>query len=215
MTATAAESLIMVFAKAPVVGKVKTRLCPALGEKGAARLHRQLLHHTLNTVSRVDNVARRLYGVAFGEDGYLQEYAAQHGMAYEPQRGDDLGARMASAFADALKAYRRVIIVGTDCPGLTPTHYRRAFAALDECDAVVIPALDGGYVLLGLREFSPLLFEGIDWGTDRVMDQTRSALHVAGSRWRAMAALADIDRPEDLKYCSPELLDGVTDEMAG
>lgn len=208
-------TLVMVFAKAPVCGMVKTRLVPALGEEGAARLHRRLLQHTLDTVTNIANVDCRLYGLTASEDTELDRLATRFGLALHEQRGGDLGERMANAFVDALENYQRAIIVGTDCPALSRAHYRQVIAALDDHDAAIVPAFDGGYVLMGLRRYSPRLFAGIDWSTDRVFQQTQERMHAEGLRCRALPALPDIDRPGDLNYCPEALLSGVTHEMAG
>jgi hypothetical protein len=116
------------------------------------------------------------------------------------QQGDDLGERMARALSRAMPA----IVMGSDCPSLTPADLREAAAALDwGVDAVLGPARDGGYVLLGLRRIDASLFEGITWGTDTVLQETRSRLRSLGWRWHELPTRFDIDRPEDLRLLSP------------
>ncbi len=131
------------------------------------------------------------------------------------QQGHNLGERMANAFADNLPTYSRAILVGCDCPGLTRDHYRQVVADLEHYDAVVIPALDGGYVLMGLRHADKTVFRDIDWGTDQVMAQTRQQFRKAGLSWQEHSPLPDIDRPDDLQYCPETILTGVTREVAG
>lgn len=205
----------MVFAKAPVSGAVKTRLIPALGADGAAAFHARLLQHTLAMLQHIDHVDVLLYGLPDPQQTMLAETATCFGVTLKLQRGEDLGARMAAAFADNLPDYERVIVVGTDCPALRAAHYRQAMHALDTHDAVLIPAYDGGYVLLGLRRAVPDIFRAIDWSTDKVLHQTRERLKSLGVRWQELPALHDIDRPEDLVHCPSELLTGATHELAG
>jgi glycosyltransferase A (GT-A) superfamily protein (DUF2064 family) len=108
---------------------------------------------------------------------------------------------MAAAFDSALRRSPAALLVGTDCPALTPRILRRAAAVLARADAVFVPAEDGGYVLVGLRRFAPGVFVDIDWGTDRVWAQTRRRLQAQRLRWTGLPPLRDLDRPEDL--CQP------------
>lgn len=209
------KTVILVFAKAPIPGQVKTRLIPALGEAGAAHLHAKLLQHTLDTLCSLDSVDVQLYGLSPAGDDYLPTRAERYGIPLKAQQGHNLGERMASAFTDNLDEYDKIILVGCDCPTLSVAHYQQAMAQLDDNDAVIIPAHDGGYVLLGLQRQSPALFEDIDWSTSRVLEQTRERLKTAGFRWWELTPEPDIDRPEDLAHCPDALLTGVAHEMAG
>lgn len=215
MNRNSATTLVMIFAKAPVPGKVKTRLIPALGKAGAANLHTQLLHHTLQTVARVETVDVQLYAQPDTRHAVFEECADAYTLSLKTQQGKDLGERMATAFAENLAVYEKVIIVGCDCPSLTTLHFQNAITALENEDAVLIPAFDGGYVLLGLRQYAPQLFQNIDWSTSRVLAQTRVQLQHAGLSWQELAPQHDIDRPDDLTHCPPYLLTGVHHEMAG
>lgn len=215
MNPATATTVIMVFAKAPVPGQVKTRLIPALGEAGAAELHAALLAQTLKKVSQLDDIVIRLYCQPDMHHPLFRHAADHYRLSLHAQQGNDLGKRMANAFTDNLPRYHKALVIGCDCPALTPDDLRAAIAALDEQDAVIVPAHDGGYVLLGLNTFSPLIFTGIDWSTGRVFEQTARQLDAAGLRWSALEPRQDIDRPEDLAYCPSNLLTGVTNEMAG
>jgi rSAM/selenodomain-associated transferase 1 len=188
---------IAVFAKAPVAGKVKTRLVPVLGPEGAARLHGELLRHAL-AVARDSGVGPvELWCTPDSSHPFLGRSAADFGATLHVQQGSDLGARMAHAFDAALGDNAALVMIGADCPALTPPLLRRAARLLASHDAVIAPAEDGGYVLVGLAAFAPGIFSGIAWGGTDVMEATRHRLEGAAIRWTEMETLWDIDRPED------------------
>ena len=114
------------------------------------------------------------------------------------QQGSELGERMAFAISVALQTHEKVIIIGTDCPDLDENYIEQAILALDDVDAVIGPAKDGGYVLLGLRKFSIDLFTGFSWGSDTVLAQTRKVLNDLSWSHQELGIMHDIDRPEDL-----------------
>ncbi|MDX1609475.1 MAG: TIGR04282 family arsenosugar biosynthesis glycosyltransferase [Halofilum sp. (in: g-proteobacteria)] len=190
---------ILVFARAPVPGRAKTRLIPALGAEGAARLHRALVNHALGEAAAAG--AERLELWAAGDDaaGELAALAAAHGARLRWQAGADLGARMQAALADAVGRGGPALVVGTDCPWLDTAAIDEALARLVTHDAVLGPADDGGYVLLGLHRVEPVLFDGLPWGTERVLDVTRDRLAGLGWCWHELTSRGDIDRPGDLE----------------
>ena len=185
-----------VFAKAPVPGFAKTRLIPALGPRGAAWLHRRLTRHALETALAAGLGPVGLWCAPDPGHLFLRRCARVFGVALYTQSGAGLGERMHTAFeATAVPA----LLIGTDCPALRPEHLRTcARRLLAGDDAVFLPAEDGGYVLVGLRQPRAQLFRGVDWGTDRVMDQTRERLREAGLSWREPCVLWDVDEPRDL-----------------
>jgi rSAM/selenodomain-associated transferase 1 len=195
---------VLVFAKAPVAGQVKTRLIPVLGDQGAAALHRRLVRRTLGVVSRVDGAEGVLCCAPDARHGFFRAQAARYGVRLRSQRGQDLGARMAHAMGWALAQGPGVVLIGSDCPGLTARDLSEAIAALRAgCDAVLGPALDGGYVLIGLRRYSPRVFEAVPWGSARVLDLTRARLQGLGWCWQELAPHRDLDRSQDLA-CFPQ-----------
>lgn len=188
MTRTNPEPGIAILARAPVPGKAKTRLIPALGAAGAATLQDWLLRHALATAQ-----AAGIGPIALWLDGELG--GLPDAVTVYPQPEGDLGARMRAA----IEARPGTLVIGTDCPALTGDHLRLAAQCLRrQVDAVVIPAEDGGYVLIGMREPVSAVFERVEWGTDRVMAQTRRRLAALGWRWRELETLWDVDRPDDL-----------------
>jgi rSAM/selenodomain-associated transferase 1 len=194
-----ARTAVIVFARAPQPGRVKTRLVPRLGEWGAARLHRRLVRRTLRVARAAGCGPVELHGAPRARHGLFLEYARDLDITLRDQRGRDLGERMFNAIAEGLRRQQAVILVGTDCPVLEARDVRRAARALaGGCDAVLAPAEDGGYPLIGLRRVSPRLFERIAWGGPDVFARTAEALDHLGWRWRRLRTLWDVDRPQDL-----------------
>lgn len=190
--------LFIQFARSPVVGGVKTRLVPALGEQGACDLHCELVRWTCRALvgSGIGEVELHVAGQL--DHPLFRTCLAMGAARVLPQSGDDLGGRMYSALAGGLERFRRVVLVGSDCPGIDGDYLSRALVALDRAPVVIGPALDGGYVLIGARQASARVFCDVPWGTGSVYGQTQSRLRELGWRWEALEALADIDRPEDL-----------------
>lgn len=188
---------VAILARAPIPGQTKTRLIPAVGAEGAARLQRWLLQRTvaMALVADVGPVSLWCAGDPCHPDFALCRAYGSVGVLPQPE--GDLGRRMLMAMR-ASASPGGVLVIGTDCPALTASHLREAAERLRHHDAVVTPAEDGGYVLIGMREPAELSFECIDWGTDRVMAQTRERLKAAGCVWDEPATLWDVDRPEDL-----------------
>lgn len=191
---------VAVFARAPRAGLVKSRLIPALGAAGAARLQRRLVLHGLAVAREAVGSRVTLWGTSEGGQRFFRALQRCCGVRVRTQPEGDLGARMASAFAVHAGA---LLLIGSDCPAVQAEHLRWAAAALGNereggYDAVFIPAEDGGYVLVGLRRPQPRLFEAIDWGSERVMRQTRRRLRELRLRWLELPPLWDVDRPADL-----------------
>ena len=201
LTETAAISCrVLVFAKAPVPGQAKTRLAPALGERGAAELHRQLLTRALRTAIAAELGPVELWCAPDTHDPFFCACAEKFGLSLHDQGEGDLGMRMSRALESALADGAPALLIGSDCPALTAQYLRQAAAACGSGNhAVFGPAEDGGYALIGLaRAPSATLFENIAWGTSTVMQQTRLRLQGLGWRWIELGALWDVDRPSDL-----------------
>jgi rSAM/selenodomain-associated transferase 1 len=195
-SATPEPVALAILAKAPVAGSVKTRLIPALGADGAAALHARLIARTVETACAAAIGPVTVWTTPAAPHACFTALASRHPIALAAQPDGDLGARMLAACKAAAAA---AIVIGTDCPVLTPPHLREAADVLREgVDVVVIPAEDGGYVLIGSRRPQPGLFADMTWGTDTVMAETRRRLVRDGLTWREPAALWDVDRPEDL-----------------
>jgi uncharacterized protein len=195
-SATPEPVALAILAKAPVPGSVKTRLIPALGAEGAAALHARLIERTVETACAAAIGPVTLWVTPEGPHPCFTALASSFPIALAAQPDGDLGARMLAA---CQAASGPAIVIGTDCPALAPSHLRQAADVLrDGNNVVVIPAEDGGYVLIGSRRPQPRLFDEMTWSTDQVMAQTRQRLTRAGLTWREFPPLWDVDRPEDL-----------------
>lgn len=190
---------LLIFAKAPVAGRVKTRLADTYGQQGAARRYRQLLRHTLATAVQA-RVAPVEFWVTPGRaHPWLAARAREHEITLRVQMSGDLGQRMHRALQWTLRSARFAAIIGGDCAALTPGYLRQAFDRLaGGAEAVFGPAEDGGYVLVGLRRPQPLLFQALPWGGSKVMAATRTRLRRLGLHWEALPRSFDIDRAADL-----------------
>jgi hypothetical protein len=186
---------IAVLARAPVAGEAKTRLIPALGADGAAALQRQLIERTLATACAVPAARVTLWVAGATDHPFITGIAARFGVAVAPQAGVDLGARMHHAFTTTAP----LVLIGTDCPHLTPDDLAAAANALADDDVVLQPASDGGYVLIALRRPQPQLFRSIDWGTSLVLQQTLARIAALGLRCAVRPTLDDLDTEADLR----------------
>lgn len=193
---------ILVFAKAPIAGACKTRLAPALGDEGAARLAEALLYDTVARLSLARLAPIDLWCTPDAAHPLFIALAERFELQLKTQQGADLGARMQSAAAATLAHAQRLVLIGADCPDLDAEYLQQALSALSQYPAVLGPADDGGYVLLGLRREMTAslatLFAPMPWGSDQVAARTRKRMHAAGLDWLELPRLADIDRPEDL-----------------
>lgn len=189
----------MVFARAPVPGRVKTRLIPLLGPQGAARLQARLAEKALGTslASGFDHV--ELHCSPGVDHVFFKKIQERCGICLRAQSGGDLGDRMYRAFKRALRSHPYAVLIGSDCPALRPADLRGAARALEAgVDAVLSPAEDGGYALIGLRRVSRRLFDGIAWSSPQVLARTRRRLKQLRWRWQELRTVWDVDRPEDV-----------------
>jgi rSAM/selenodomain-associated transferase 1 len=194
------DSVLLIFCKAPIAGQVKTRLQPALTAEQAASAHRQLTRMTLERAFQQPLCAVVLCCSPNADHAFFRQCAADYPLQVIEQRGNGLGERMRHAFAEALLHYRRAILIGCDCPSMTPDDLRQALTALEKGNDVVIsPAKDGGYVLIGLNANRPILFNDMPWGTDSVMAETRRRINEAGLSLHELEQQWDVDTIEDWK----------------
>jgi uncharacterized protein len=194
----APEGALLVFARAPAAGRVKTRLAPLLGEKGAAQLHARLVEKTLKTAAAAGFASVDLYCSPGINDGFFGKMQKRYGVRLRSQGRGSLGDRMYRA----LRRHPGAVLIGSDCPALRPADLRAAARALRSgADAVLSPAEDGGYALIGVcgrRRVSRRLFDGVAWGSSEVLQQTRARLQRLGWQWKELRTVWDVDRPEDV-----------------
>jgi len=197
---------IQVFAKAPIVGHCKTRLIPVLGAAGAAELHARLVHHTLQKVINAQLCPVELWCADDPNHPFYRDCVDRYPIHLKQQQGNDLGQRMAHALNHALQYGDAALLIGCDCPSLKTTELDQALQALyrdNRC--VLVPAHDGGYVLVGLNKPSDEIFTHIEWGSDQVMAQTRARLNAHRYHWLELPPHHDIDHPEDLPHLPARL----------
>jgi len=195
-----APCVVIVMAKAPVPGYAKTRLIPALGADGAAQLADRLLQHALGAALQARLGPVDLCCAPDPHHPLLQRHRPHTGMVWSDQGEGDLGERMLRAFDRWWPLADRILMTGTDAPALDASVLQCAAKALDGVDAVFVPAVDGGYALVGLRRPAPELFRGVAWSTAQVMATTRRHLAAAGLSHAELATLPDIDEPADLVH---------------
>jgi len=202
MPAEPAGWTLQVFARAPVEGAVKTRLIPALGVQGATELYRRLVVHALGRACAARAAQVQLWIAGDPAHPFVQDCARRFRVPVFEQHGADLGQRMASAFAQAFcdsNPTSGCVLIGSDCPAQTVQDLDDAARALRSHDAVLQPAQDGGYVLIGLKRPQPRLFDAIDWGSPRVAEQTLQRASVLGLVPLLLRALPDLDSAADLQ----------------
>ena len=185
------------MARAPVPGETKRRLIPAIGAERAAALHRAMIRHAVASALASEVGPVELWCTPSTDHDVFCALRTDAQIELRTQVGSDLGARMHAAIEAQAGP---VAVIGTDCPSLEPADLVRATDALRDAtaDVVIAPAFDGGYVLIAVDRPRPALFSGVEWGTSRVLAQTRERVHAAGLRLQELEARRDIDRPEDL-----------------
>jgi uncharacterized protein len=200
------QERLIIFTRYPEPGQTKTRLIPSLGEEGAARLQQQMTEHLVARARwlALDRPVEIEVRFAGGDAVIFKKWLGQ-GILYREQPEGDLGRKMAESFRQAFRqGAHRVVLAGSDCPGITPSALAMAFDVLREKDAVFGPASDGGYYLVGLRHDTPAIFQDIEWGSDKVLEDTFKRIEQEGLSYRLMEQKQDIDRQEDLEVWEKE-----------
>lgn len=200
---------LLVFSRYPVSGRTKTRLIPALGAEGAATLHREMAAWTVRTArsAALDRDTELEIHFTGGDEAAMASWLGPD-LSYREQSEGDLGARLHDAFAGAFDSgMKRVVTIGTDCPGLRVETIRRAFDLLRDHDVVLGPTDDGGYYLIGLRGPAASLFGDVDWGTGSVFATTLERAEQLGLSLGVLPTMRDVDTTDDLSVwdeCGPE-----------
>lgn len=188
---------LIIFIKNPVLGQVKTRLAETIGPEEALIVYVKLLQHTRLVANNIE-AERRLYY----SDGVVQnDMWPNDDYVKMVQSESDLGTRMQRAFERSFEdGAEKVVIIGSDCYELSPSHIEAAYKSLDRTDFVIGPAFDGGYYLLGMKQPAEFLFQDIKWSTDEVFDETRKAIISRGFTLGTLEQLRDIDDRVDLAH---------------
>ena len=188
------ENALIIFAKNPVYGTVKTRLAATAGDDVAFKVYLHLLKLTEATVRNIA-VEKTVYF-----SSCIQQNDGWENSVYNKQiqQGNDLGERMQHALINIFdEGKHKAVIIGTDCAELNADIVEDAFLQLENCDVVIGPAKDGGYYLIGMNKYCPSLFENIDWSTVAVLRQTLLACNTSGLTYHLLPTLADIDTEDD------------------
>ena len=181
-------------------GEVKTRLLPSIDPRAAAALYEGMVLHSLRTAVAAAVGPVDLWCTPSADHPFFLRCSREFKARLRTQTEGDLGRRMAHAFNEILKISTSAILIGSDCPCLTENDLREAAAILQQgVHAVISPAEDGGYVLLGLSQYAIELFKGVPWGTGSVLEETRDRLRRLGWKWHELPERWDVDRPEDLE----------------
>ena len=186
------KEVVLVFHKNEVLGRVKTRLASGIGEARALEIYSHLIQSTYSVLEDVSAPVWTYYS------DFIPETVNPPIAKSFVQEGQDLGERMANAFARSFESgMEKVVLIGTDCPTLQPQHLNQAFEALTHSDLVLGPATDGGYYLIAMKRKADYLFEGISWSTSEVLSQTLAVATAHGLHFTLLDELSDIDTRED------------------
>ena len=188
------QKAIIIFVRNPELGKVKTRLAKEIGDAKALQVYTELLQHTHTITSHLDCDRFVFYTDVINENDLWND-----GFEKKLQEGESLGDRMLLAFFELFQhGYSKIVIVGSDCPELTPFIIEDAFDKLDTSDVVIGPSTDGGYYLLGLTKLIPPLFANKQWSTGTVLADTINDIALLRKSYSLLTELSDIDTAQDL-----------------
>ena len=192
------DTVILLFAKAPVAGKVNTRLIADIGVQAATLLQRDLIEQRLLMLTQANLCAVTLMCSPVVQDDFFVHCKELYPITLLAQSGADMGVRMFNGIKQALQQYQYCIVIGTDAPALDEVLISQAIEGLKTGNEVVfVPAEDGGYVLIAMQHAHAFLFQDINWGSADVMQQTRSKLDENGVSFEELASCWDVDRLED------------------
>ncbi|MDQ3142592.1 MAG: TIGR04282 family arsenosugar biosynthesis glycosyltransferase [Bacteroidota bacterium] len=187
------DEALIIFIRNPILGQVKTRIGNEVGVKAALDIYLELLKKTRKITERLSCKIYLYYseGIIENDDWNKDQYSKKN------QVGDELGIRMKNAFIAEFMHHKQVIIIGSDCPSITPDLIHRAFTILQHKDLVIGPAIDGGYYLLGMNQPYLSLFDAIPWSTKDVLRLTLEEITRIGRSFEILEELSDIDSQED------------------
>jgi len=193
------DSVILIFSKAPVVGQVNTRLVPYITAEQAANLHEELAHDRLKMCTSADLCDVQLWCSPDTEHQFFSDCRQRYGVQLHSQSGNDLGERISGALKVLLGQYKKIIIIGTDAPALEIDSIDSSINELEHSDIVLVPAEDGGYVLIGASKHHQDLLIDVPWGSESVLANTVRNIKRLGLEYSLLGKCWDVDRPEDLE----------------
>jgi hypothetical protein len=193
------DSVILVFAKAPVAGQVNTRLVPFISAEEAADLHEQFTRDRLQMCTAANLCEVQLWCCPDTSHRLFSDCSRLFDVTLHKQKGADLGARMSHAIRHMLGTYKNIIIIGTDAPALDSKTIAAVIRQLNDSDVVLVPAEDGGYVLLGVSTYHEQMLVDVPWGSGQVLSRTIANIESLGLKYELLGECWDVDRPEDLQ----------------
>jgi len=193
------ENILIVFVKYPEPGKVKTRIARDLGAHGAAELYSQMAKRIIGMVWRPHAYRAVIYFDPPDREEDVRAWLGIDNVSYEPQSPGTIGDKMSNAFERVFsEGAGKAVLIGTDVPEITADIVSTACGMLKDTDVVLGPSYDGGYYLIGLRKFEPVLFRDIDWGTDTVFNRTLNRIIEKNLSHKSLDTLKDVDMAEDI-----------------
>lgn len=193
------DCAILIFSKAPVVGQVNTRLVPYITAEQAAKLHEDFTHDRLRMCSSANLCDVQLWCSPDTGHQFFSDCRQRYGVRLQTQKGNNLGERMSAALKAMLGQYKKIIIIGTDAPALDIDTIDAVVNELEHRDVVLVPAEDGGYVLLAASKYHQDLLVDVPWGTESVLASTVRNIERLGLAYSLLGECWDVDRPEDLE----------------
>jgi len=201
------KSALLVFTRAPVSGQTKTRLIPLLGAQGAAEFHQTVLQSTLAEANASDFATVEIWCATENDHPFLKQCGLDYACAVKIQQGNDLGEKMYHAIETTLAENSFVVVIGSDCPAITTDILNQSCRHISNGkDAVLGPAIDGGYYLIGLKKPNPEIFQDIVWGEANVAERTRQNFAHLDLDYIELEELPDIDTPDDYQRYQQHLI---------
>ena len=190
------RNALLIFIKNPALGKVKTRLAKTIGEYNALKIYQFLLDHTMEITYELDKLDRFVF---YNEFIPTKDEWPASAYQKELQHGDGLGEKMSNAFKNTFNEdYKKVVLMQPDCPKMTDTMIEKAFKVLDDHDFVIGPTMDGGFYLVGMKEYHPQLFANKTYSTAEIYNETIAEIEKMGKTFFKLPTLVDVDMEEDL-----------------
>ena len=194
------STCLIIFAKSPIPGKVKTRLTPKITTTKAAELYKAFIVDTVSNALKLKCEKTTIAYKPYNAEIALKRLVGRS-VNYLPQKGHNLGERMKNAFKHSFaKGLMRTVIIGTDSPTLPLSYIQKAFDVLKEVPIVIGPTFDGGYYLIGLSEQNDAIFDGVDWSTSNVFSQTLTRIQAINKQLYVLPPWYDVDTPDSLEF---------------
>lgn len=191
---------LIIFIKTPLPGQCKTRLIPFLSAEQACEFYKTLVSICFENLSSLQNIDICIYTYPNTNDPFVMALAKSYSSSLYKQQGENLGERMFHAIQTSLQSYKQCVLIGTDCPDIDKHYIQQAFLSLERHDMVFGPAEDGGYVLIGATKINASLFDGINWSTNKVLQQSLENCERQKINSQLLHTLRDIDTPQDYKH---------------